>query len=152
MLGFLSGDTLCTPRSLYAFARDGLLPAPLAQLHARFRTPWMAIIAHTSAAWALASTGSFGVLILLSNVALLVGYLMCCLAAIELRRRNVQSGGRPFDLPGGPLVPIVASVVVVWLLSHAAAQEFAVTAGAVVVAALLFGWRTLGRSPLAEPA
>jgi amino acid transporter len=152
MLGFLSGDALGTPRSLYAFARDGLLPAPLARLHPRFHTPWIAIMVHAAVAWALASGGSFGVLALLSNVALLVGYLLCCLAAIELRRRNVHAGGTPFQLPGGPLVPALACVVVLWLLSHATAPEFAVTAGAVVVAALLFGWRSLrGRAALVEP-
>ena len=152
MLGFLSGDALCTPRSLYAFARDGLLPAPLARLHPRFRTPWIAILVHAAVAWALASGGSFGVLVLLSNVAVLVGYLLCCLAAIELRRRNVQAAGRPFELPGGPLVPALACVVVLWLLSHATAQEFAVTAGAMIVASLLFAWRRLsGPVPIVEP-
>ena len=152
MLGFLSGDALGTPRSLYAFARDGLLPAPLARLHPQFHTPWIAIIVHAVVAWALASGGSFGVLVLLSNVALLTGYLLCCLAAIELRRRNVQACGRPFQLPGGPLVPALACVVVLWLLSHATAQEFAVTFGAVIVASLLFAWRSLRRqAPGVEP-
>ena len=151
MLGFLSGDALCTPRSLYTFARDGLLPAPLARLHERFRTPWLAICVHAVAAWALATTGTFGALILISNAALLVGYLLCCLAAIELRRRNVQAGGRPFELPGGPLVPALASAVVLWLLSHTTAHELSITAGAVVVAALLFGVRSLrSRSTRAE--
>jgi amino acid transporter len=152
MLGFLSSDALGTPRSLYAFARDGLLPAPLAQLHPRFHTPWLAILVHAGLAWALASLGSFGVFALLSNVALLWSYLLCCLAAIELRRRNVQTGGRPFVLPGGPLVPVLACVVLLWLLSHATAQEFAVTGGAVVVAALLFAWRSMRtRAPLVGP-
>jgi len=150
MLGFLSGDALCTPRSLYAFARDGLLPAPLARLHPHFHTPWVAILVHAAAVWALASRGSFGALVLLSNVAVLVGYLLCCLAAIELRRRNVQGAGRPFQLPGGPLVPAMACVVVLWLLSHATAQEFMVTSGALVVALLLFAWRSWhGPAPVA---
>ncbi|HEV8394588.1 MAG TPA: APC family permease [Vicinamibacterales bacterium] len=146
MLGFLSSDALCTPRSLYAFARDGLVPAPLARLHPRFRTPWLAILVHAGLVWALAAVGSFGVLALLANVAVLWSYLLCCLAAIELRRRNVQAGGRPFVLPGGPLVPGLACMVMLWLLSHASLQEFAVTGGAVVVAALLFAWRSL-RTP-----
>ena len=111
------------PRSLYAFAREGLLPAPLARLHPRFRTPWVAIIVHAVIAWALASIGSFGVLVLLANVALLFSYLLCCLAAIELQRRNVQTGGSPFVPPGGPLVPALACVVVLWLLSHASARS-----------------------------
>jgi amino acid transporter len=153
MLGFLSGDALGTPRTLYAFAREGLLPAAVGRLHPRFRTPWVAIIVHAVIAWALASIGSFGVLVLLANVALLVSYLLCCLAAIELRRRNVQTGGSPFVPPGGPLVPALACVVVLWLLSHATAQEFAVTAGAVLVAGLLFAWRSMRtRPPVVEVA
>ena len=96
--------------------------------------------------------GSFGALVLLSNVAILVSYLLCCLAAIELQRRDVQAGGRPFRAPGGPLVPAVASLMVLWLLSHVTAQEFAVTGGAVAVAALLFGWRSLRRrAPVVAP-
>ena len=79
--------------------RDGLLPAPLARLHPRFRTPWVAIIVHAVIAWALASIGSFGVLVLLANVALLFSYLLCCLAAIELQRRNVQTDGTPVRAP-----------------------------------------------------
>ena len=153
MLGFLSGDALGTPRSLYAFAREGLLPAPMARLHPRFHTPWMAIIVHAVIAWALASIGSFGVLVLLANVALLFSYLLCCLAAIELQRRNVQTSGSPFVPPGGPLVPALACVVVLWLLSHATGREFAVTAGAVLVAVLLFTWRSMRtRPPVVETA
>ena len=129
------------------------MPAFLARLHPRFHTPWLAILTHAVLAWALASIGSFGVLVLLANVAVLVGYLLCCVAAIELRRRNVQTAGRPFVLPGGPLVPVVACVVLLWLLSHATAQEFLVTGGALVVAALLFAWRGMRtRVPLVDPA
>lgn len=152
MLGFLCGDALGTPRSLYAFARDGLLPAPLARLHPRFRTPWLSIAVYAALAWTLAAIGSFGVLVLLSNVALLSSYLLCCLAAIQLQRRNVQTGGSPFVPPGGPLVPALACLVVLWLLSHATAQEFAVTGGAVLVAALLFAWRSMRTRPVAETA
>jgi amino acid transporter len=147
MLGFLSGDALGTPRSLYAFARDGLLPAPLARLHPRFRTPWVAIIVYAFVAWTVAAVGNFGVLVLIANVSLLFCYLLCCLAAIELRRRRVQAGGTPFTPPGGALVPALACVVVLWLLSHASAQEFAVTSGAALVAALLFAWRSIRTRP-----
>ena len=138
MLGFLSGDALGTPRMLFAFARDGFIPSRLARLHPRFSTPWLAIATHAGLAWSVATLGTFGVLALLSNVALLSCYLLCCAAAIELRRRHVQAGGRPFTLPGGPLVPLAACLVVAWLLSHASAQEFAVTGGAAAVAVALY--------------
>jgi amino acid transporter len=145
MLGFLSGDALGTPRNLFAFARDGLLPAALARLHPRFRTPWLAIITHAVIAWGSATIGTFGVLALLSNVALLTSYFFCCAAAIELKRRNVQAGGTPFRIPGGPLVPVAACLVLAWLLSHASAKEFAVTGAAASLAILLYLSRALRR-------
>ena len=153
MLGFLSGDALCTPRSLYAFARDGLLPAPLARLHPRFRTPWIAIIVHAaasgrwrpaaaSARWCCCPTWRCS-----SATCCAVWPRSSCGAA------TCRRGGRPFQPPGGPLVPALACVVVLWLLSHASAQEFAVTAGAVLVAALLFAWRSMRTpAPVVEPA
>lgn len=48
----------------------------MSQLHPRFRTPWVAIIGHAITAWAASSLGTFGVLALLSNVALLTSYLV----------------------------------------------------------------------------
>jgi amino acid transporter len=141
MLGYLSGDALGTPRNLFAFARDGLLPRALARLHPTYRTPWVSILSHAVIAWAAASVGTFGVLALLSNVALLTSYFLCCAAAIELRRRDVRSGGTPFTVPGGPVVPIAACLVVAWLLSHASVQEFAVTGAAMVAAVVLYSVR-----------
>jgi hypothetical protein len=44
-------------------------------------------------------------------------------------------------LPAGPLVPIAASAVIVWLLSQATAREFLVTGGVVGVAAVYYGLR-----------
>jgi amino acid transporter len=138
MLGFLSGDILGTPRNLFAFARDGFLPASLARLHPRHHTPAAAIIGHGLMAWGLACIGTFGVLVLLSNVALLTSYFLCCLAAIELSRRDVRSGGTPFVVPGGPLVPVLACLVLAALLMQATRQEWLVTAGTLAVAAVLF--------------
>jgi amino acid transporter len=141
MLGFLSGDALGSPRSLFAFARDGLLPPALARLHPRYHTPATAILTHAVIVWAAASVGTFGVLAVLSNVALLTSYLFCCAAAIELRRRNVQAAGMPFSVPGGPLIPAAACLVLAWLLWHATGQELAVTAATTAVAAALYGLR-----------
>lgn len=160
MLGFLSGDALGSPRSLFAFARGGLLPSAMARLHPRFRTPWLAIVTHATIAWMASSIGTFGVLALLSNVALLTSYFVCCAAAIELQRRDVRADGRPFSMPGGPLVPVAACVVLAWLLSHATAQEFLVTGATVLVAAALYGVRAMRRrsapeatdTPSTEPA
>jgi amino acid transporter len=141
MLGYVAGDLLCTPRALFAFGRDGLLPRTLANVHSRFRTPWIAILVHTVIVAALSTTGSFTDLVVMANVSTLLLYLLSAAAAYQLQRRDIRSDGPPFVLPGGPLVPIAASAVILWLLSQATAREFLVTGGVVVVAAGYYALR-----------
>jgi len=154
-LGYLGGDLLASPRMLFAFARDGFLPAPLAAVHPRYRTPAAAIVAHAALACALAITGSFRALALLSVVATLFLYLACALATLELRRRDVRAEGTPLRLPLGPVIPVLAVLVVVWLLASASAAEFRAVGGFLAVAALLYlvrARRLRLREPVALPA
>jgi len=53
----------------------------------------------------------------------------------------VRSGGAPFRLPGGATVPVLAALVIVWLLSHATAREFGVEASVIALAAGLYFMR-----------
>ena len=124
--GYLSGMTLATPRSLYAFARDGFLPNALCAVHPRFHTPHVAILVQTSLALLLATTNGFEALAIVANVAALLVYLACALAAWQLRRRNVQGGGVPFRLPGGAIAPWLASAVIIVLLSSITMREWMV--------------------------
>src|SRR5258705_420918 len=138
MFGYVAGDMLGSPRSLYAFGRDGVLPAALARVHPRFRTPHVAIVTYAMLIAALAVSSSFTQLAILANVAALSLYLMCVAAAYQLQHRNVQAdGGTPFVLPGGPAVPALAAIVILWMLSNATRREFAIE-GLVVAAAASF--------------
>ncbi|HEV7703596.1 MAG TPA: amino acid permease [Gemmatimonadaceae bacterium] len=140
-LGYVSGDILASPRLLFAFARDGLLPARLGAIHPRFRTPHVAIITYAAISCAVALSGSFRVLAVLSAVGILLVDLACCLAVIELRRRDVRAEGVPFRIAGGPIVPLLACAVVIWLLTSARAVEFLAAAGVVVVSSLIYLFR-----------
>jgi APA family basic amino acid/polyamine antiporter len=147
-LGYVSGDMLASPRLLFAFGRDGLLPARLGAIHPRFRTPHIAIVTYAALSCAVALSGSFRVLAVLSAVGILGVDLACCLAVLELRRRDVRADGVPFRIAGGPIVPLLACAVVVWLLTSASGVEFLAAAGVLGIAALLY---LLRRPPLAEP-
>jgi basic amino acid/polyamine antiporter, APA family len=138
MAGYLSGDVLASPRQLFAFGRDGLLPPVFARVHERYRTPAVAIVVHTSVAAALTVVGTFGKLLLMANVAVLSMYFLCCAAAWQLTRRGVRTGGEPFVAPGGPLIPIAACAAVVWVLSYATIEEFEVEAAVLAAATILF--------------
>ena len=137
-LGYVSGDMLASPRLLFAFGRDGLLPARLGAIHPRFRTPHIAIIVYAALSCAVALSGSFRVLAVLSAVGILVVDLACCLAVLELRRRDVRAEGVPFRVGGGPVVPLLACAVVIWLLTSARGVEFLAAAGVVVIASLFY--------------
>jgi amino acid transporter len=136
MLGYLSGDMLSAPRLLYAFGRDGVLPERFAAIHTRF----------AALACALAFVGRFGQLVLLSNVAVLLLYLLCSAGAFELSRRDVRDDtGTPFTFPGGRIVPVLACVAVLWILSNATLEELAVTGVVAAIATVLYFLRSLQR-------
>ncbi len=138
MFGYVSGMMLTAPRALYAFGRDGILPSIFTRVHRRYDTPAVAIAAQCAMTFVVAVTSGFATLAILSNIAVLLLYLFCCIAAWELRRKNVQAGGTPFRIPGGPVVPFLAVAVIVWILSNATVKEFSVVGGVLVVASVLF--------------
>jgi basic amino acid/polyamine antiporter, APA family len=136
--GYLSGMTLAVPRALFALSRDGFLPAALSRVHSRWQTPWLAIFAQAALVYLLAITSGFELLAIIANGAILLVFLGAALATIQLRRRDVRAGGKPFRLPAGPLIPILASLVVIVLLSSVTLREWAVIAGVVAAATLLY--------------
>lgn len=118
MLIWLGSDILGAPRVLFAFGRDGLLPAALGRVHPRWRTPHIAILTHFVLALGLALTGTFEQLAILSTLAIAPLYISVCAAALLLRRNGVAILGRPLVVPGlvviGPF-GIVSMVALVFL-------------------------------------
>jgi APA family basic amino acid/polyamine antiporter len=141
--GFVTSDILSSPRMIFAFGRDGALPAWFAHVHPRYRSPDVAIVTYAVLAFALSVTGTFEQLAVLSNVAVLLMYLLCCAACWFLVQRNVRADGRPFNFPGMKLVPALAILAILWILAHATRWEFAVNGIVLAVASLLFFARKL---------
>jgi amino acid transporter len=144
VLGTNNGMMLSGPRFLYALADGGGLPRVFARIHPRFRTPYVAILTQSGVALALVAAdalihairpGTFGVaeeLALISIVARLVSYLGTCLAVPVLRRR-LPSTSKTLRLPGGPAIPVAASLVCLFLV--AAVERRVFLAGAIAIAA-----------------
>jgi APA family basic amino acid/polyamine antiporter len=89
-------------------------------------------------ALALALSGTFERLAVLSNLAALGVYALSSVAVLVLRRRDVRDAGEPFRTPGGATVPLLACVAIAWVAAHTATSRevvaFAVTLGFAAVA------------------
>jgi amino acid transporter len=141
--GYLAGDMLTSPRVLFAFGRDGHLPRVFGRVHPRFHTPHVAIVVHAAAALGFALSGTFQSLVVLSVVSTLLIYLVCAAAVLVMRQRGIRTAAPPFVAPGGPLVPILACGVVIWLLSRATRAEFIAVGVMLAVAVVLYVLRRL---------
>lgn len=138
IFGYVAGDMLGTPRALLALARDGVLPAGLARVHPRYRTPATAIAVYAVIVAALAVSSSFERLVIMANVSALLLYLLCVVASFELQRRDVRMAGQPFSLPGGAVIQLLAAAGIVWLLLQATVREWVMLAIVVAVASVYY--------------
>lgn len=95
VIGFLSGDILCSPRILYALAERGQLSGRLSIVHGRYHTPAFAIAVYTIICATLAVSGSFRQLVLIASSGTLLVYLLCCLGVLYRDRdRAISCTGR----------------------------------------------------------
>jgi amino acid transporter len=138
MLGHAGAMILATPRTLFAFARDGFLPAALARTHPVHRSPVAAILVQCALVLVLAITSTFEQLAILANLSTLVLYATCCVATWQLRRRDVRAGGVPFRVPFPGLVIVLACLVIGWMLTSVTGGEWVAFAIAVGVASVIF--------------
>src|SRR5438105_3437938 len=136
--GFVTSDILSSPRMIFAFGRDGALPAFFAHVHSRYRSPDVAIITYATLAFGLSVSGTFEQLAVLSNVAVLLMYLLCCAGCWVLVQRDVCSDGQPFNFPGMKIVPALAIIAIIWILAHATMREFVVTGIVLAVASVFY--------------
>jgi basic amino acid/polyamine antiporter, APA family len=153
MLGYVSGMTLAVPRALWKFAQDGLLPRIVGATHSTYRTPHVAIVVQTSMVCFLALFNSFEKLAVISNLAALLLYAACAAATMVLRKRGIrQDGATPFKVPGGPVIPVVAILLIGWLLTSITREEWTVLGLTLGVASVIFVIAKRTLTPMNAPA
>lgn len=122
MFGWLGSDILCSPRILFALARDGVLPRVLGRVHIRFRSPHFAIAFYCALAVGLALSGTFAELAVLSTLAIAPLYVAGCASAWRLAHRRVALAGEPLNfrwLGTAVVFGITSMLVLIGLASRA---------------------------------
>lgn len=136
--GFMTGMMLSTPRTLFALGADGFFPRGLARVHRVYQTPFVAIAVQGIIVFLIAITGTYLKLAILADVAILIVYLACCVAAGRLRRLNIGAEKNPFLMPAGAVVPWLAGILIVGLLLRASRGAWLLTGGVVALASLAY--------------
>jgi basic amino acid/polyamine antiporter, APA family len=98
MLGSLNSGFLATSRLPFAFAEQGDMPKLLTRVHARFRTPHVAILTSAVLVWLATLASSFLSAITLATSTRMVVYIAGCLVWRSLRCDGVRMQRRPCSL------------------------------------------------------
>lgn len=143
--GNLSGTLITAPRITYALALDGSLPDWFARVPARFGTPAFSIVTFGIMSFVLAAGGSFVWLAGLSVLTRLLVYIGCAAALTRLRRRATDEP-KVMRLPGGWLIPGIAALICVGLLTQVRPGDWFVTAAMLCAGSLLYALAHLTRT------
>jgi APA family basic amino acid/polyamine antiporter len=129
MLVMLLGQS----RVFFSMSRDGLLPKWAADIHPRFRTPWISTIIVGTVVAILPAFLSVNRLAELVNIGTLLAFTIVCAGVWVLRVRHPDLH-RPFKTPLVPLVPILGIVSALYLMSNLPMITWMV----------MLGWMVLG--------
>jgi len=139
-----NGLTISAPRVYYAMARDGLFFQTLGDVHPRYGTPAVSIVAGTVWAMVLALSGTFEQLL---TYVVFVGWIFYALGAacVFVLRRTQPDAPRPFRVPGYPWTPLLFIIAAVALVGNTIATQPARAAVGIGVVLLgvpvYFVWR-----------
>ncbi|ERL64249.1 APC family permease [Schleiferilactobacillus shenzhenensis] len=130
--GFLVASSYVTPRSGVALAEHGMMPAAIAKRNGK-NAPYVAILISISISVLIAWSGQFGYLAQISAVSRFAQYIPTCLAVLVFQHTRAAVP-HAFRLPLGPVIPVVAIAVSVWLLCQVTRLQLVLGLGALVVA------------------
>lgn len=127
---------LTSTRTMYGMSNSNTLPRPLAIVHSRRKTPWVATLVAALIAAGFALLGDIAVVAQLSNFAVLVAFVMVNASLIWLRRTrpNMERGFKaPLTIRGIPVTAVLGIGFSLFMLANVA--SFALIVGLAVTAA-----------------
>ncbi|MGL4848038.1 MAG: APC family permease [Clostridium sp.] len=136
IVGINATQAFLTPRLGMALANDGLLPRAMAKQSKR-GVPYISVIVSTIITIPIALSGSFTHLALISAISRFAQYLPTCLAVLVLRKKRPDLQGS-FKIPFGPVIPIIAMVVSLWILFQSNLSEIIWGLGGLIIAIPLY--------------
>ncbi|MFG3200471.1 amino acid permease [Streptomyces sp. NPDC048192] len=145
MFTFMLGVT----RVWFSMSRDGLLPRWFAKTHPTRHVPTRVTWIVGAASAAIAGFVPIGSAAELTNIGILLAFVVVCAAVIVLRYRHPELP-RTFRTPGMPVVPALGCVFSVWLITFLHWQTWVRFAVWFVIGCLIYFGYSYKRSVLAR--
>ena len=145
IFGTLNVIMLACTRLPFAMAEQGQLPAPLARVHERFRTPHLSIFVSAVAALMIALPGTFIYAVKITVVTRVIVYLSTCAALPVLRRRSLAEDPDSFKVPAGVPIAIVCVVLCLGLLVSSGWREARDVSIAIAIGLITYAITRIGR-------
>jgi amino acid transporter len=118
----VNGAMLAAPRVFFAMAEDRLFFRPLARVHPRYSTPYVAILLSALLGMALVMSRSFESLASTFVIAAWPFYALSVAALFRLRRTRPHLP-RPYRVAGYPVVPAIFVIGVAWFVVNALVSD-----------------------------
>jgi len=115
------------------------LPAPLARVHNRFRTPHISIFVCAAAALLIALPGTFIYAVKITVITRVIVYASTCAALPILRRRKAFTESSSFKVPAGIPVSILCVAICFWLVVSSDWHEARDVSIAIVAGLIIYG-------------
>ena len=128
---------LSASRVMFAMAEHDQLPAWLAKVHPRFRTPAATVVVAGAVNLALTLSGTFIYLVAISTISRLITYMITC-SALPVLRRRVNVPKAMFHAPGGVAAAVLAVLICIWLLTNSTFVEARDTGIAIAVGLAIY--------------
>jgi len=137
--GNLSSIMLAVPRLPFAMAEERLLPRWFGHVHEKYATPSNSIVVLGGLGLAFALTGTFEKLAVASSLTRLIAYV-ACIGSLPIIRKKATEEERAeaYTLKGGYIIPIVALVMCIWLVTQSTQNAWLVTGGMLAVGLVLY--------------
>lgn len=120
-LSCIDSGVYATSRMLFSMARDGHFPKVFTKLHAKNKTPYVAIISSSlmlfvGALVNILSPDAYAILASISGFGFLFSWLMIALSYPTIRNMAEKEGTRKFKVPGSRFLQPVAALLMVGIL------------------------------------
>jgi amino acid transporter len=141
-VGFLGGTRL-----LFAMSEQRELPEALNKTHAKFKTPWVAIVLTAVVILVLTIYSTFLTALAIATITRLLVYATTCLALPVFRSRGDAPEAK-FSAPAGIAAAVLSLGLIAWLLTQVSfsREGLPILIAAVVGIVFFFGYRILRTS------